>query len=194
MFLSLDPDPGSDGDSLDQNGYAYGNNNPVMNVDPDGHWVWLVVNAGFAAYDGYKAYKSGKGWKGAAWAAASNFGPGKIFKGAKRVYRFAAKGSFGYVNKIKRSGQVGHHMPQNAYNKKIGISRNRGPAVLMSKKDHAKTRTYAGRGKKTMRIDRHLTARKRLARDIWDVKKLTKRKYNKGLRQAARYGQSLYRK
>ncbi|MCY8130359.1 Wall associated protein, partial [Bacillus spizizenii] len=89
VFLSLDPDPGSDGDSLDQNGYAYGNNNPVMNVDPDGHWVWLVVNAGFAAYDGYKAYKSGKGWKGAAWAAASNFGPGKIFKGAKRAYSFA---------------------------------------------------------------------------------------------------------
>ncbi len=90
VFLSLDPDPGSDGDSLDQNGYAYGNNNPVMNVDPDGHWVWLAINAGFAAYDGYKAYKSGKGWRGAAWAAASNFGPGKLFKGAKRVYKFAS--------------------------------------------------------------------------------------------------------
>lgn len=89
VFLSLDPDPGSDGDSLDQNGYAYGNNNPVMNVDPDGHWVWLVVNAGFAAYDGYKAYKSGKGWRGAAWAAASNFGPGKVFKGAKKALGFA---------------------------------------------------------------------------------------------------------
>nr|WP_082791718.1 RHS repeat-associated core domain-containing protein [Bacillus nakamurai] len=41
VFLSLDPDPGDDGDSLNQNGYAYGNNNPVMNVDPDGHWVWV---------------------------------------------------------------------------------------------------------------------------------------------------------
>jgi len=89
VFLSLDPDPGSDGDSLDQNGYTYGNNNPVMNVDPDGHWVWLVVNAGFAVYDGYKAYKSGKGWKGAALAAASNFGPGKIFKGASRILKGA---------------------------------------------------------------------------------------------------------
>ncbi|MPQ23576.1 hypothetical protein GA512_00555 [Bacillus paralicheniformis] len=39
VFLSLDPDPGSEGDSLDQNGYAYGNNNPVMNVDPDGKEV-----------------------------------------------------------------------------------------------------------------------------------------------------------
>jgi len=101
VFLSLDPDPGSEGDSLDQNGYAYGNNNPVMNVDPDGHWVWLAVNAGFAAYDAYKAYKSGKGWKGAAWAAASNFGPGKIFKGAKRAYRFA-KSIHGNSNKSKR--------------------------------------------------------------------------------------------
>ncbi|AOS00322.1 tRNA(Glu)-specific nuclease WapA [Bacillus subtilis] len=96
VFLSLDPDPGSDGDSLDQNGYAYGNNNPVMNVDPDGHWVWLVVNAGFAAYDGYKAYKSGKGWKSVAWAAASNFGPGKVLKGAKKVLG-VAKGAKKYL-------------------------------------------------------------------------------------------------
>ena len=31
-----------------------------MVVDPDGHYVWAVVNAGFAVYDGYKAYKAGK--------------------------------------------------------------------------------------------------------------------------------------
>ncbi|OMP27928.1 hypothetical protein BAE31_07155 [Bacillus sp. I-2] len=105
VFLSLDTDPGSDGDALDQNGYTYGNNNPVMNVDPDGHWVWFVVNAGFAVYDGYKAYKSGKGWKGAALAAASNFGPRKIFKGAKRIYGFAAK-------TIKIKGHTKHGLNQ----------------------------------------------------------------------------------
>ncbi|TEA83588.1 type IV secretion protein Rhs [Bacillus thuringiensis F14-1] len=50
-----------------------------LSVDPDGHWVWFAVNAGFAAYDGYKAYKSGKGWKGVAKAAAIGaIGGGKL--------------------------------------------------------------------------------------------------------------------
>ena len=35
-FLELDPHPGDDDEPLSQNGYTYGNNNPVMNVDPDG--------------------------------------------------------------------------------------------------------------------------------------------------------------
>lgn len=81
VFTSMDPDPGDDDDILTQNGYTYANNNPVMLVDPDGHYVWLAINAGFAAYDGYKAYKAGKkagksGWKLAgsvAWAAGSSF-------------------------------------------------------------------------------------------------------------------------
>ena len=70
VFLSVCPDPGDEDDPVTQNGYTYGDNNPVMMVDPDGHWVWFAVNAGFATYDGYKAYKSGKGWKGVAKAAA----------------------------------------------------------------------------------------------------------------------------
>ena len=52
-----------------------------MFVDPDRHYVWAVVNAGFVFYDGYKAYKVGKkagkkGWAIAgsvAWAAGSSF-------------------------------------------------------------------------------------------------------------------------
>ncbi|WP_339210232.1 RHS repeat-associated core domain-containing protein [Aeribacillus sp. FSL K6-8210] len=57
VFLSLDPDPGDEDDILTQNGYTYVNNNPVMLLDPDGHFVWMAINAGFAAYDGYKALK-----------------------------------------------------------------------------------------------------------------------------------------
>jgi len=89
VFLSLDPDPGDDDDILTQNGYTYANNNPVMMVDPDGHYVWLAINAGFAAYDGYKAYKSGKGAKGIAKAAAKGAVGGGKLKIAKAALRSA---------------------------------------------------------------------------------------------------------
>ncbi len=59
VFLSVDPDPGDEDDPITMNGYTYGDNNPVMMTDPDGHAPWLAINAGFAVYDGYKAYKSG---------------------------------------------------------------------------------------------------------------------------------------
>lgn len=54
-------------------------------------------------------------------------------------------------------------MPQYAYEKTVGISRNDGPALLMSKEDHALTRSFAGRGKATMIEDIGLSARQRMA-------------------------------
>ncbi|ARU63594.1 hypothetical protein CBW65_23200 [Tumebacillus avium] len=103
-------------------------------------------------------------------------------------------GKFGDLDKVKGPNEVPHHIAQNAYNKTKGISRNDGPAVMMSKEDHAKTRTFAGRGKATMRQDADLSGRQRMAKDIWDVKKLFGRKYNEGLRGAVRYGQKVYTK
>ncbi|MFV1010088.1 RHS repeat-associated core domain-containing protein [Bacillus cereus] len=79
VFLSVDPDPGDEDDPVTMNGYTYADNNPAMMTDPDGHAARLVVNAGFALYDGYGAYKSGKGAKGIAKAAAKGaIGGGKL--------------------------------------------------------------------------------------------------------------------
>ncbi|PEM80926.1 hypothetical protein CN639_28830 [Bacillus toyonensis] len=90
VFLSVDPDPGDEDDPVTQNGYTYAGNNPVMSVDPDGHAFWLVVNAGFAAYDGYGAYKSGKGARGIAKAAAKGaIGGGRFKYGAKAARQVA---------------------------------------------------------------------------------------------------------
>nr|WP_313897554.1 RHS repeat-associated core domain-containing protein [Bacillus cereus group sp. BfR-BA-01331] len=49
VFLSVDPDPGDEDDPVTQNGYTYADNNPVMMVDPDGHW---------AKFNKYKWYKN----------------------------------------------------------------------------------------------------------------------------------------
>ncbi|MGG4438650.1 DNRLRE domain-containing protein [Priestia megaterium] len=43
VFLSADPDPGDEDDSITQNGYNYANNNPVMYFDPDGNMAIVAV-------------------------------------------------------------------------------------------------------------------------------------------------------
>ena len=82
-------------------------------------------------------------------------------------------------------------MPQNAFDKTIGLSRNDGPALLMSKEDHALTRTFAGRGKATMIEDVGLSARQRMAKDLWDIKNQFGTKYNEGIKQMLEYAKTL---
>jgi len=41
-FLSMDPQPGDEQNIVSQNGYTFGNNNLVMNVDPSGELVFLL--------------------------------------------------------------------------------------------------------------------------------------------------------
>ncbi|MEG2740630.1 RHS repeat domain-containing protein, partial [Clostridium sp.] len=109
---------------------------------------------------------------------------------SKKAYKNIG-GSFKRVDKLKSSSEVGHHIPQNAYMKKIGVSRNKGPAVLMKKSEHLSTRTYGGRGKKAMIEDKNLNARQRLAKDIKDVRRIVGRKYNKALLKSIKYSKTL---
>ena len=69
-----------------------------MVVNPDGHYVWAVVNAGFAVYDGYKAYKAGKKSEKKGWALAGSVA-------------LSAGSSFVKVGHLKKAGKA------------IGISR-----------------------------------------------------------------------
>lgn len=108
VFTAYDPDPGDEDDPQTMNGYNYANNNPVMYVDPDGHWVWLAINAGFAAYDGYKAYKKTKSWKKAAFAAGKGALGGGKFKLAKK----AIKGARWSSKSIKQYSQLKEHYRQ----------------------------------------------------------------------------------
>ncbi|QLC90859.1 DNRLRE domain-containing protein [Priestia megaterium] len=75
-FLSLDSYPGEIADPVSQNGYAYGNNNPIMKIDPDGKnplaagiyfipgvgEVALLVTGGVVLLGAgaYASYKTGK--------------------------------------------------------------------------------------------------------------------------------------
>lgn len=82
------------------------------------------------------------------------------------VHNVCKGGSFKDVDAGKGVDEVANHMPQNAFDKTIDVSRNKGPALLMTKEDHALTRTFAGKGKTAMRLDEGLSARQRLVKDI----------------------------
>ncbi|HBT71238.1 MAG TPA: hypothetical protein DEB37_02890 [Lysinibacillus sp.] len=49
VFLSLDPIRGDTIDPLTLNGYAYANNNPVMNIDPNGEWAQILIGGAIGA-------------------------------------------------------------------------------------------------------------------------------------------------
>ncbi|MFV0938268.1 hypothetical protein JMZ93_11915 [Bacillus thuringiensis] len=86
VFLSVDPDPGDEDDPVTMNGYTYADNNPVMKVDPDGHFPlpwWAVsglvggaVNGGSYLIAYYKKHKTLKGIN--KWELAKTTGRGVI--------------------------------------------------------------------------------------------------------------------
>ncbi|GAA3898318.1 hypothetical protein GCM10022628_23290 [Anoxybacillus suryakundensis] len=191
VFLSLDPDPGDADDILTQNGYTYANNNPVMLVDPDGHFVWMAINAGFAAYDGYKAYKSGKGWKGVAAAAAIGFVGGGKFKLVKNTGKFSKYG-VGLYKEIKGvPGLDAHHVGQKAIMKKFirNYDPNNAPAILVPKAGHTRKgpRGIVSRSSKGIE-----SARQLLARDIMELRRVYPDIPNSQLRKLIELNKQLY--
>ncbi len=100
-------------------------------------------------------------------------------------------GRFFEVNRTRGSNEVGHHIAQNKYNRDVGISRNDGPALLMTKDDHALTRTYKGNGAVSMRTDIGLNARQRMVLDIADIRKKFGKKYNSGMLEMIKYSKTL---
>jgi hypothetical protein len=81
-------------------------------------------------------------------------------------------------------------MPQNAFNRTIGQSRSDGPAIGMTTTDHALTRTFAGKGKASMRQDAGLSSRQRLSKDIRDLRANFGTKFNKGSLGAIKYAKT----
>jgi hypothetical protein len=72
----------------------------------------------------------------------------------------------------------------------MGRSRGSGPALGMSVEDHELTRTYRGRGKKTMAVTWGFRHESALLRDVRDIRKLFGQKYNKGLLEMLKYAKT----
>ena len=170
----------------------YCNNNPLIYSDPDeAHegakaaidQLSFVIGGAFTdagqaaagyTFAGDKLSPSGRGMH--LMGAILPFVNGAEIRGTSRLANKIIEGgsdkvlggSFKKVNATRGADEVGHHIAQDAYNKTIGISRNDGPAVLMTKEDHLLTRTYAGKGRMTMINDVEYSARERMYLDIVD--------------------------
>jgi hypothetical protein len=118
----------------------------------------------------------------------------------EHVYRVGTAGALAHNSCVNRGGsykmlralaetdEIAHHMPQNA----VGIvPKGRGPALGMTKADHARTRTFSGRGSITKAADAGLTPMQRLMKDAADVEQLFPGKYTQGIQETFSYARSL---
>ncbi|MBT2719071.1 DNRLRE domain-containing protein [Bacillus sp. ISL-57] len=154
VFLSLDPDPGDEDDILTQNGYNYVGNNPIMMVDPDGHYWHYAAAAGIGAavQVGKYYYKNRKKstWKGAGKAALRGAGSGLMWTGAGRALGFISKGkavmraskSKKLVGNIKQYGRHSKRLVTNPkkHLKKTPVRRLQG--IKKARKNSLKSKLY----------------------------------------------------
>jgi RHS repeat-associated protein len=156
---------------------------------PIGTVAGLVNTAGEAMQGHWGAAAIGLG--GALLATVGMGAIAKLGKVAKTAGIVGRGGQFALLDAAKASGEVAHHIPQNAFMRTLGISRAEGPAIGMALEDHALTRTFSGRGASAMKLDVNLCARQRLANDIRDIRTLFGTKYNRGALEAIDYAESL---
>jgi RHS repeat-associated protein len=211
-FLSRDQDPGNQDDPITQNAYTYVNNNPVMNVDPDGHWaidvMWLLWDA--------ESFAEHPSLSGAAWVVAdiASFADptggastaahaGRAAKGVKTLLRldlqFFAKGTgkfskydVGLYKEIKGvPGLDAHHVGQKAIMKKFirNYDPNNAPAILVPKAGHTRKgpRGIVSRSSKGIE-----SARQLLARDIMELRRVYPDIPNSQLRKLIELNKQLY--
>lgn len=67
-FISVDPNPGDQDDSLSLNEYMYCRNNPINYTDPDGDYIETALDIASFAYSANE-YKKNKTWGNAGWMA-----------------------------------------------------------------------------------------------------------------------------
>jgi RHS repeat-associated protein len=218
-FTSLDPVTTFDENRVDPqrwNRYGYVRNNPMRYVDPDGQVIetaWDAFNIGLGVASFVSNVREGNYLSAAvdgggllldSGAAALPFIPGGFGAAIKGV-RVADKaadlgrgagivnrgGRFADLDKAKLAGEIGHHVPQNAFNRTRSLSRRDGPAIGITIEDHRLTRTFAGRGRRTMRQDAELNSRQRLAQDVQDLRSQFGSRYNRGSLEAIEYSKTL---
>jgi hypothetical protein len=117
---------------------------------------------------------------------AANLGDGlaQSVKALNNVLMPGQSGAFNTLKPVVGDGLTPHHMPQAA---RKFTSVVEGGALVIQGIEHKLTRTYGGKGVKTLINEATLSFRSTLARDIWDIKKLTGTKYNFGLNNLLKY-------